>query len=185
MENDNSELLTNIDQGPSLRELLARKRARNEKSFVELRAERLKKIKEEFNLPGKGYLYYPACGEDNSPSLAFPEWTVFYMDAENTNISRFSNDNVVIKGDLMNPPFESKQEQFDVVMLVSPGNHFVDFSPDYIKKAVESLKTNGLLICDDYHGTASDIRENLKSTFKEVGENQLELKVFQKMDNGI
>lgn len=185
MENDNGLLPQDTSQAPSLRELIARKIAQNEKSFVELRADNLKEIKSKCELPEKGVLYYPACGQDNSPSLALPNWRVMYMDAVDTSILGINPNDILVKGDLMKPPFNPDDIQFDVAMLVSPGSHLVSFSPQYIEKVVEYLKPNGLLICDDYHSTASDAREKLGSTLKEVDMDQSGLRVFQKMVDDI
>jgi len=169
----------------SLTDLIAQKKAKGEKSFVELRADRLREIKEKFELPDKGTLYYPACGVDNSPSIGLPEWKITYMDAVDLGISGMNQSDTLIKGDLMSPPFNPDETQFDIVMLVSPGAHFSSFTPEYIEKTIQFLKPNGLLICDDYHNTATDIVEMLESTLKKVDENESELKVFKKNEQDI
>lgn len=181
MENDSSLLNENTAQELSLSELIAKKKAQNEKSFIELRSDNLKEIAKELNLPSKGSIYYPACGSDNSPSLAFPNWKVIYMDAVDTNMLDMNPNDILIKGDFLKPPFNPDEVQFDFVMLVSPGSHLVSFSPQYIENVVEYIKPNGFLICDDYHRTATDVREKLGNTLREIDTTQPELKVFQKM----
>lgn len=176
-----NELKTNSSQDISIEELIARRRAIKEETFIDLRANGLREIKEEFNLPEKAVLFYPACGVDNSPSLAFPEWKIVYMDAVNTTISGINPHDIVIRGDLMNSPFDTNITQYDVAMIVSPGIHFASFTPEYIKEVVKYIKPGGLLICDNYHETATDVREELSNTLKEIGNNQSELKVFQKI----
>lgn len=170
-----------IAQELSLSELIAKRRARNEKGLFELRADNLKEIAKELNLPEEGVIYYPACGQDNSPSLAFPKWKVIYMDAVDTSILGMNPNDILVKGDLLKPPFNSDDVKFDAAMLISPGSHLVSLSPQYIENVVEYIKPKGLLICDDYHSTARDAREKLGSTLKEIDMAQSELKVFQKV----
>lgn len=153
-----------------------------QKSFQELRAEELKEIGKKFELPDNGTLYYPACGEDNGASLAFPNWKITYMDAVYTGIQGINTQDVVIKGDLMNPPLNPKNSQFDVALLISPGYHFSSFSPEYIQNVVEFLKPGGLLICDNYHHTAVDSKEKLGDILEEIDNSkEKELKVFKKL----
>jgi hypothetical protein len=171
---------------PSLESLLAARAQslREEKPLFELRADELKGIQKELQIPETGSLYYPACGRDNSPRLAFPGWDITYLDAVDTSVPRTSDRDTVIMGDLMNPPFNPEEIQFDIAMLISPGVHFASFTPEYLKDVVQFIKPNGLLICDNYHLTADDIRKYLGDTLEEVplnNGNDKELKVFKKI----
>ncbi len=166
---------------------LVKKKAKNlkegkEKSFLELRAEELKKIKENLKLPNKGSLYYPACGEDTSPTLAFPEWDITYLDATDYGLRDNDKGLKFLKGDLFNPPFTS-EDVFDVVLIISPGIHFQDEeNHGYVEKIGENLREGGFVICNDKHDTAK-LLESKKDSYEKItiSEDLGELHVFKKM----
>jgi len=164
----------------SLEDLIKKKNESNEKSFIELRAEELKNLRKSLKLPEKGNLYYPACGSDDSPSLAFPEWEVTYVDAVDDSLEK--REKLFFKRNLFNPPF-TKEKVFDVVLIVSPGIQFQDEELyGYIDKATENLKKSGFVICNNKHDTASllEKREDSFEKIKEL-EDSGEFNVFKKL----
>ncbi len=166
---------------------LVKEKAKNlkegkEKSFLELRVENLKKIKGILKLPDKGSLYYPACGQDTSPTLAFPEWDITYLDATDDELRK--NDNVLkfLKGNLFNPPFTS-EDVFDVVLIISPGEHFqAEENQGYVDKIGGNLRVGGFIISDDKHDTAK-LLESKKNSYEKVltPEDLGEFYVFKKV----
>jgi hypothetical protein len=167
-------------------ESLAKKKAKNleegkEKSLLEVSVEALRKIKENLKLPEKGSLYYPACGQDMSPTLAFPEWDITYLDAIDDGLRDNNKGLKFLKGDLFNPPITS-EELFDVVLIISPGEHFqAEENHNYIEKIGENLKEGGFIICNNKHDTAK-LLESKKDSYEEIitPENQGELYAFRK-----
>lgn len=152
------------------------------------RSTKLQGIRNNLQLPHQGLLYYPACGRDNSPDSAFQGWEIYYMDAVDSGI-KTSCEGKFIKGDLMFPPFEITNVKFDVALLISPGNHFDQYTPAYIQQVTKYVRIGGYIICDDYHQTASDIRHYLQYELKEVaiGETESEFTAFIKLvgDEGL
>lgn len=168
------------EQNSTIKDLLVKRLAR-EKSLTELRADQLRKIKEVVSFPEEGRLYYPACGVDNSPSLAFPEFDIVYLDYNNTQISGTNPKDIFLQGDLMHHSFDNEEIQFDVAMLVSPGEHLKSFSPQYIEAVVKNLKKEGLLICDNYHDTADDVESKLRDKFIKVDVQIQNLVFFERL----
>jgi len=162
-----------------LDDLIKAKNESKEKSFVELRSEELKAVSEFLELPKRGSLYYPACGDDESPSLAFSEWDVTYLDAVDDSLDKAGRR--FFKGNLLNPPFE-EDEVFDVVLIISPGIQFQDKGfYGYINKATENLREGGYVICDNKHDTASLLEEK-DDSFEKVDkpDSVKEFYVFEK-----
>jgi len=156
---------------------------KKEGSFIEKRGKELNNIREVVGLPDEGRLYYPACGGDISPSIAFEDWDITYLDSllnvyENEFSELPSESTHLVRGDLTKPPFGEAQS-FDVVLIVSPGAHLE--SSQVVEPSTKNLKENGALICDNYHGTRDYVAENMKETFEEIPlENNEEFSVFRK-----
>lgn len=162
---------------------ITKEKESKELSFIELRGRELAKIKNQLSLPDKGNLYYPACGEDYSPSIGFPGWDITYLDAINSMIvEKVRPNDVFLRADLMKPPFDVDERQFDVSLLISPGNHFTSFTPEYIEKVLELTKQGGYLLCDNYHNTANDINNHLGDKVEQIQlpEDCIEISAFRK-----
>ena len=134
--------------------------------FEQARQKDLQEIKEACAIPEEARIYYPACGEDTTPQKVFQDSCFVYLDINDLSMreKKTAND-ILIKGDLLNPPFPNEQ-LFEVVIIISPGYHLIGI--DYIDQVINRVKTGGHVICDNYHGTADMITEGFSTTLQQV-----------------
>ncbi|MFA6397907.1 MAG: hypothetical protein WDK96_03655 [Candidatus Paceibacterota bacterium] len=110
-------------------------------------------FKENFN-PKSDIIYYPSCGLDVSISKVFPDSKIIYLDGNKLLIDILKKEEYEAHEGL-SQEFDLK-EKADILILINPMNNTL--------KTLDNLKEGGFVVCDDYHGTASSLKniENFK-----------------------
>lgn len=105
--------------------------------------------------PDLKLIYYPACSTDISPSKAFTESRIIYVDTDKRAVDALQEaEYEAIEADANNFYLESSVgTKADAVILLNPSG--VEET-----STLENLKAGGFVICNDYHDSASIIREN-------------------------
>lgn len=95
-------------------------------------------------------IYYPCCGGDTSPSMAFPDSRVIYVDLD---------EKVVVA--MQKGGYEIYQASaVDYVPEVAP-DLLVLMNPEIKTESMRrTLRSGGYLFCSDYHGVATDTRSD-------------------------
>ncbi len=133
------------------------------------------KLIESFNLfqleiPGNyENIYVPCCATDISPSISFSGSRVIYVDTDKKAInSILKNGGEAYCGNAITFKIPGDKEA-DVVVIFNPqiGGY----------QLTRNLKKDGYLLCNDYHGTATEF-------FSKIGEFEL-IGIIYNTDNGI
>lgn len=107
--------------------------------------------------PQTGIVYYPCSGSDFSPSEAFKQSRVIYVDQEDGAMDALRKDGYEAYTDSV---LDFKPENYvDVLILSNP-----QIPPDAPAKTV---KIGGYVVCNNYHSTAYDLKKN--DNFQAVG----------------
>lgn len=122
----------------------------------ELLVKQLRLVKKRLN-PDDSIVYYPCPGTDISPSVAFPGSRVIYVDTDPKAVHVLSAKGFeVYKESALEYNLETKAS---ILVLINPS-----IEPELPS---QQLAVNGLLLCNDYHGTASKIVKD--SSFEPLG----------------
>lgn len=110
-------------------------------------------FKEHFN-PKSDIIYYPSCGLDVSISKAFPNSKIIYLDGNKLLIDTLKKEGYEAYEGLSQE--FNLEEKADILVLINPMHN----DP----KTLDNLKEGGFVVCNDYHGTASSLKniENFK-----------------------
>lgn len=107
--------------------------------------------------PDSALVYYPSCGVEKSPSVAFPSSRVVYVDSDPQAVSALKQEGLeAYQGDLIT--FKPDRE-VSILILLHPNIHSV--APR------QFVSSRGYVLCDDLQNTASEIRT--LSDFEFVG----------------
>lgn len=92
-------------------------------------------------------IYYPCSGADISPSDAFPHARVIYVDIDPRAIEALKKNKYEAHG--VSAEEFQLEDKADLVLLVNPD----------VRHAIPSQQVarNGLLVCNDYQNTASEV----------------------------
>ena len=94
-------------------------------------------------------VYHPCCATDCSPSVAFPSSRVIYVDKDAMAMEAMLKAGFEAHS---GSALEFNPGKVNVLILLNPA-----IVPDYPSQFVEM---GGHIICNDYHGTASDFKKN-------------------------
>lgn len=98
--------------------------------------------------PAAGVVYYPACGYDRSPSGAWPASRVIYADIDRRAIAALQKANLkAVRADALT----YDPGPVDILVMLNPAIH--------PRVPSEFVQPGGLVICNDYHGTATELRK--------------------------
>lgn len=92
-------------------------------------------------------IYYPCCGVDRTPSIAWPDSQVIYADREQHCIDQLrQNESLThcVDVELFDPG------PIDILIMLNP-----TIDPD---RPCDNVKPGGLVICNNYHLTATRVR---------------------------
>ncbi|MFH1601566.1 MAG: hypothetical protein ABIB61_01280 [Candidatus Shapirobacteria bacterium] len=96
-------------------------------------------------------VYYPCCGLDISPSVAFPESKVVYVDSDRMTINK-----LILAGyeahNASALEYQLKQKA-DIVLIVNPTD--ID-----LNNICQQAGGNGFVLCNNYHATATAMASN-------------------------
>lgn len=122
-------------------------------------------------------VYYPGCAVDVSPVEGFSESKVIFADKDEKSIEALKKaGHDAVCADATNYVLENK---IDLLVLINPG-----VAPD---GPAANLKDRGYIVCNDYFGTATDLKNNSEFTLVGVADiNQKEQGVsFEKERAGL
>ncbi len=106
-------------------------------------------FKEHFN-PKADLIYYPCSGSDTSIVKSFPESTIIFLDQHEDTINA-----------LQKAGFEAVKESAQDFKLKIKADIMLLYNPQIppSETVMENLNEKGYLLCNDYHSTASLIKE--------------------------
>ncbi len=108
--------------------------------------------------PKTNTIYYPSCSLDVSPSAAFPKSRVVYVDIDTQAIKKlrtagYEAYRASATEERSDPPIAAfSPKNVDILILLNPAIH-----PEI---PLKTIPVGGHVLCNDYHQTASDVREN-------------------------
>jgi hypothetical protein len=99
--------------------------------------------------PKTDVVYHPSSANDISPSVAFPDSRVVYVDIDDESMEAARKKGLEAH---TASALEFNPGAVDVLIMLNPA-----ISPDIPSSHVVQ---GGYILCNDYHGTASDLRKN-------------------------
>lgn len=107
--------------------------------------------------PKVNLVYHPSCDCDSSPSLAFPDSKVVYADINKNSIEALKRAGLDAHNE---SALEFDPGDVDVLIMLNPA-----ISPEIPASYVVE---GGHVLCNDYHGTASELHENEEFELKAI-----------------
>jgi len=108
--------------------------------------------------PKENVVFYPSCDLDVSPSMAFPDSRVIYVDINTEAIKKlraagYEAYRASATEELSDPPIAAFSPQnVDILILLNPA-----INPEI---PLETIPEKGYVLCNDYHSTASAIHDD-------------------------
>lgn len=99
--------------------------------------------------PKADIIYHPCGANDVSPSVAFPDSRVIYVDIDEQSVEALKKRGIEAHAA---SALEYNPGDVDVLIMLNP-----QISPDIPSSHVVE---NGFVLCNDYHGTASSLHRN-------------------------
>jgi len=117
--------------------------------------------------PKAGVIYYPCCSTDASISSVFPESRIIYLDVDKVAVDTLKKTGYEAYAESALDFVPDKP--VDILLMLNPS-----IRPD---KPLESVAVGGYVICNDYHSTATELRNNpglkLRGLVRNVGGNKI------------
>lgn len=110
--------------------------------------------------PAADIVYYPCCSCDTTPSAAFPNARVIYADRDGATMEALRAHG--FEAHTTDATAFRPIDAVDIVVMLNP-----TIAPD---GPLSALRPGGYLLCNDYHGTARDVRELPTFTLMGVAE---------------
>ena len=107
--------------------------------------------------PKSDIIYYPCPGEDISPSVAFPNSKIIYVDTLKNITERMKEKGLNAYND---SALKFNPGNVDILIMINPM-----ISPDIPSS---HLANEGYILCNNYHGTASNLKENKDYNLKAI-----------------